>query len=296
VDVEPFVQRWLHQVVGARGLAPHTVDTYERNLRVLIPAGEAFPRSRLSEDYIQSVLRNLRRPDGKSVSGSSRRAHFNTWRQFYRWARKRVPLLDDPFDDLEPPRRSPSRTTYWEFTRIQEVLAAVPPGQMRVALTLIFGTGIELGAVLNLRGQHVLGGDENKLIVPGTKTEFRRDRIVFVDAWAWPTFYEHARQRGASELLFDPEVVGMDGRMLREALYDAQVRRELIAPPPVSTAGRRLWGEVKKHDIHDARHSYAMNRLLGLDGDPAQSIEVCRQPTRTCGRADGHAYLRQVPS
>jgi len=160
---------------------------------------------------------------------------------------------------------------------------------MRVALTLIFGTGIELGAVLNLRGQHVLGGDENKLIVPGTKTEFRRDRIVFVDAWAWPTFYEHARQRGASELLFDPEVVGMDGRMLREALYDAQVRRELIAPPPVSTAGRRLWGEVKKHDIHDARHSYAMNRLLGLDGDPAQSMKYV---ANQLGHADEQMVMR----
>lgn len=272
-DVEPFVSRWLEEVVQTRGLTGHTALTYERYLRALVPAGERFPRSRLNEDYLTATLAGLRRSDGKLVSGSSRRAYFNAWRQFFRWARKRVPLIENPFEDMAPPRRSPSRTVYWEFDRVQEVLSQVPRGHLRVALTLIFGSGIELGAITKLLGQHVLGGNENKIMVPGTKNDFRRNRVVFVDAWAWPAVNFHARNRRTSQPLFDPDVIGYNGRLLREALYEAQVRARLIPAPPRSSAGKPLWGSVPKHDVHDARHTYAMIRLLGLDGARPESMK-----------------------
>jgi hypothetical protein len=54
---------------------------------------------------------------------------------------------------------------------------------------------------------------------------------------------------------------------LREIFYRAQVSAGLCEEPPLSEKGYPLWDSVDVHTIHDCRHSFAIYRALGLDGE-----------------------------
>jgi integrase len=64
-------------------------------------------------------------------------------------------------------------------------------------------------------------------------------------------------------------------REIRDAFYTAQVDAQFIAAPKRSrTTSKRLWGDVAGlHHIHDARHTFAVVRLLGLDGEPKRTMK-----------------------
>jgi len=104
------------------------------------------------------------------------------------------------------------------------------------------------------------------LVAPGTKNATRRDRTIICDAWAGR--------------IFDPPfgfptapVFHLTDNELRTAFYEAQVAAGLIAEPPRSANGKKLWEQVRPHRIHDARHTYAITRLLGTDGEPKRTMK-----------------------
>jgi len=190
-------------------------------------------------------------------------------RLFYKWGKKRIPLVGNPFEDADwIPRNNPPRSVFWEFDKVQAVLTRMT-GAARTAMTMVFGSGIELGALLAQTGADInWRSAERTMVAPGPKNEFRMARTIFVDAWAAEQLVDHSRTVLPMARLW-PWNDG--GKALRDAFYGAQVEAGLAGAPPISLAsGKRQWGAVKVHTIHDAPHSYVINRSLGLDGEPRQ--------------------------
>src|SRR5581483_5758831 len=225
-------------------------------------------------------------------AASTRRNYLVAWRLFYKYLRRQVPNLPNPFEYAEewaPDAPSP-RSTYWEHSTVRQVLDRMS-GEARIAMTLIFGSGMELGAALAMTGADVGRVDAATrrcmVIAHGTKNSSRTDRTIFVDAWATPVVQEHARLLLPSAPLWR----SLTGDSLRDAFYAAQVASGLVLEPPRSaTTAAKLWGEVRGlHTIHDARHTFCVNRLLGLDGESRESIKYC---SMQLGHADEQMVMR----
>lgn len=274
VDLEPLVDRWIAKM-QKRDIAESTKADYARQLRRLIPTGKRFPATDFTDDVISDILDELLDArTGEPLTGSTKNRYIAPLRLFYRFARKQIPTLVSPFDDPDwLPANNPSRMKYWDHKTVLRVLPMMD-AQYEAAMALLFGTGIELGALLAMKVSDV--GTDRTVIARGTKNNARRTRTVFVDAWAWGLVRSWATLRGerwsTHEKLFD---FAADGGDLRDAFYAAQVAEGLVPEPPRSKGGKQLWSKVDIHTIHDARHSYCFTRILGLDGEPRQSLKFC---------------------
>lgn len=293
-DLSLWVDKWAREHVALmHNVSERHKEIYVRHVRAYIPAGTKFPRSRLTEDYVKARTSALTNPQtGESLSDTTMRQYADSLRRFCHYARRRVPLLSDPFDGADEwlPRANSARSTYWEHDTVLDVLSHMS-GDARVMMTLIFGSGMELGAALGMYGRHVgrnLG--ERVVVAPGTKNEHREDRTIFVDAWAWPIVENHARLVLPKARMWPEILPARRGADVRRAFYEAQVECGLIDAPPVNPAtGKKLWHAVNPHTIHDARHTYVVNRMLGLDGEPRQDIRFCAVQL---GHADEQMVMR----
>jgi len=261
-DIEPYVQLWKANDLEKRKLDAESRASYIRQVRALVPEGIPFPCSRLNEDKIRAVVSEL------PVSDSTRRRYLAAWMLFCRFVRRRVPGISDPFEYMDEwaPKNAEPRSTFWNHATKLEVLSHMEGDEKR-AMALTLGSGMELVALLAMRGRDVLG--ERMVVAHGTKSEFRRDRTIYVDAWAWGILHGGPMARFAEGKLF-PELTE---NRLRTAFYEAQVKAGLVAEPPRSRNGKKLWKSVGVHTIHDARHTYALTRLLGADNEPKRSMK-----------------------
>ncbi|MGH7617606.1 MAG: hypothetical protein ACREPM_10290, partial [Gemmatimonadaceae bacterium] len=178
MDLDPIAEKWLTEYVARQSIADDTKGDYRRQIRALIPAGVRFPASRFTADTLSEVLDALRgaRHDAEApLSNTTKRHHVAAWRLFYNYARSRVTNLPNPFDDDKwiPDHGSP-RSTTWDFETVTKVLDRMS-GEDRVAMSLVFGSGIELGALLSMRREHIgtmrpkIEDDERTIVAPGSK-------------------------------------------------------------------------------------------------------------------------------
>lgn len=285
-DVEPWVKRWAEEHLELQSISTLQKWDYVRQVRALVPAGVALPRSAFTEDYVKATLLGLKDGrSGKPVSSSTRRRYLVAWELFYRYARKRVPLTVNPFEDVEDwrPANGSPRSTFWDHDTRVKVLDRMT-GQARAAMALVLGTGIELGALLALTYADI--GKDRTIVAHGSKNAAREDRTVFVDKWAWKIVKQYV-----GEVLGLPSapVFSIGEAVIRDEFYWAQVAQGLIAKPATSASYKLLWNPVKPHTIHDARHTYVVNRLLGLDGEPKQDLKYC---ATQLGHADEQMVMK----
>lgn len=271
MPLEPFVNDWSKHLESV-DIQPTTRAEYVREVRFLV---KEFTQATFTGDAVKSRLHSL------EVSNSTKRRFVAALKLFCRWGKKRIPLHVDPFEDADwIPRNNPPRSMFWDHDRVQVVLSHME-GIEKTAMATIFGSGIELGALLDQLGSHVnWRSDERTMVAPGSKNDHRVDRTVFVDQWAWSELVDHARLVLPKARLWPWE----QGKTLREAFYQAQVAAGIVDSPPVNKrTGKKLWGQVPIHTVHDARHSFVINRTLGLDGGPRQDASYC---ARQLGHAD----------
>ncbi len=265
-NIEPLVQKWYDEHLAARSITQESRDNYCRQVRLLIPAGVRFPRSQFSEDYIKAFLLGLK------VTGSTKLRIVAALKLFGKYARKRAKPMEDPFEDADwLPKNNPSRLVWWDHETRIAVLAKIENPEFRHALALMLGSGIELGALVAMTVNDI--NSDQTIVARGTKNESRRNRTIMVDDWAWQMqFPDYSPPKKG--LMFPG--IDADGGNLREAFYEAQQALGLIeAPERAPKTGKRLWKAVGAHTLHDSRHTYAVCRSLGLDGEPEQNAKFC---------------------
>ena len=269
-DLRDYAKRWIEDVLPkrvtkrGRGLDERQQADYARQLRFLIPADQPTKCSEMTEEFLSAALSRL---GGKA---STSRNYAFVWRMFVRWARRKgAPITGDPFEYAEEfvPRASKPRMKVWSHSERLAVLGAMNDGTAQAAVAIMLGSGMELSALLRLRGRDVSHDGTRTAFADGTKTEYR-SRHVTVDEWAWAIFVANAPRSVGNAKVF-PWSEASKGNALRDSFYRAQVRAGFCEKPPKSKR-EDLWGQVDTHTLHDCRHTYAICRSLGLDGETKQ--------------------------
>jgi len=258
------VREWAAGELAAMDVSERTRADYLRQVRALVPEGSKLRLSGLTQDVVRDAMLSLRDPKtGELVSGSTRRRYIAAWRLFFGY------LGVNPLRGAKwlPTNAGTKPQPYDHETRLR-VLAHME-GEARRLMTLIFGTGMELGAALAGRAGD-LQAAERLILARGTKTQSREHRTIFIDEWALPAVVEQAEGKAPHEPLWT-----ITEQQLRTAFYWAQVKAGLIDEPPFSKSRKRLWHAVSPHTIHHARHTYVVCRVLGLDGEPRQDLSFC---------------------
>lgn len=307
-DLDGWVTTWAREHLDTLDIEEKSRVEYERQVRFFIPAGVVFPKSDFTEDFIKAKLATLkgaRHDRAAKASSSTKRRYVAALRLFIKYALKRVPLDADPLAGADwLPANGKPREVVWAFDTVMAVLSKLGDGHVTeelAAVALVLGSGLELGALLDQKEQHVGSDAERTIIAPGghtsvsgsdRKTGFRNERTLFVDEWAWTIFkawHDAQPEKAPKEPLWSWNTASA-GKMLRATFYRAQVAAGLIEEPPVNKSTRKeRWSVVGPHTIHDARHTWAVNRSLGLDGEERQDLSFLAS---NLGHADEQMVMK----
>jgi integrase len=162
----------------------------------------------------------------------------------------------------------------------------MPTPEHRAFIALAFGSGLELGVLKTLRVADIVDAAGHTLLAPGTKNAGRR-RYVIVDAWAWPHVEQQAKNKTPNALLFN-----VHSDTARDEFYSAQIAVGLVSPLPegVTPANAHRRGTSLRgvfHTLHDCRHTYAVNRMTGDDGETTRDLQFIADQL-------GHSDLQMV--
>lgn len=271
VDLEPFVAKWERHLIAQDELAAGTIRTYVTHVRTLISEGREFWRSGFTEQRITDWLNDLDGRYGRDLSTSTKRRYYDSLRAFVKYIRKRAPLEVNPVKEYDDtPKNNAPRDKYYEHEDVLRVLDFMPDGEAKVFITLAYGTGMEVSALFAATRNDVLE-KERAVWAHGKKNKkgrSYRDRICFIDLWAWERVWPHVQTLTPRAPLF--QNVSLDH--IRDTFYAAQVAARLAGPPGLSTTtGKLSWDGP--HTIHDCRHSFCVNRVLGQDGEPRKDLQ-----------------------
>lgn len=281
-DLAEYVEGW-HKWLTSRSKRPvdeRTATDYLRQLRTLIPKGKGFRRSKLTRVAVEHWL------DGQPCSTSTRARHFAALRSFVKYLAKHDVVSRSVLSDVDAPSNGPARSKFMPFEQVKRVLAAMPTAEHRAFIGLAFGSGLELGVLNAIRVADIVDAANHTLLAPGTKNTGRH-RYVIVDAWAWPYVEQQAKDKTPNAPLFD-----IQSDNARDEFYSAQIAVGLTGalPDGVTPANAHRKGASLRglfHTVHDCRHTYAVNRMTGDDGESKRDLQFIADQL-------GHSDLQMV--
>ncbi|MBI2408227.1 MAG: tyrosine-type recombinase/integrase [Gemmatimonadetes bacterium] len=226
-DLNTFVDGWISWAERRAGKA--TVAKYRSQLRVLIPSGVPFPRSRFRRRDLSAALQQL------ATSGSTRRRYHAAWSSFANYLVEIEVIEHNPLRDIRAPRPNPGRTQFLDQADQRRLVEAQPSPYAALA-ALREAAGVEISAALRVRRRDIWE-TEKVVFVLGSKNEWRA-RTVIVEDWAWPIL----RRVFADKL---PDAFVFDGLTYEGA---RKAHRDALAAT----------GLNPEYRMHDARHSIAV--------------------------------------
>jgi integrase len=227
VDLNAFVDDW--QKWAERRATARTVEKYKAQLRVLMPEGERYPRSKFRRKELAKALQAI------DTSGSTARRYHAAWSSFANYLVQIEQIEHNPLRDVRAPRPNPGRTVYLDLAD-QIKLVKAQPQPFAALAALREGAGVEVGAALGVRRRDVYE-TEGTVYIRGTKNEWR-SRKVILEKWAWPIFRKTLQSKLPDALLFDGINYDAARREHKAALKSQQLRED--------------------YRIHDSRHSLAV--------------------------------------
>ncbi|HET7584655.1 MAG TPA: site-specific integrase [Gemmatimonadaceae bacterium] len=233
LDIEPLIPSWRDAVRAKVGPHSDTPEQYEHHVRTLITAGERFPRSALTYARIVAWLAGLR------VADPTRRKYRAALSSFADYLMRCGLLEANPVRDVKPPKAGAPRQRHIDHPAVLRLVEAQAE-PFRTLSALIHGTGMEISAALRVRRADI---DPLRRTVHahGTKTA-ARDRIAYVEAWAWPYVERHIATLTPAAPLFPGITRWRASDMHRDAC-------------------KRLGEGFEDYRLHDARHTYAVRAI-----------------------------------
>lgn len=255
-NLEPLIEPWLDALEADEAVRADTRKEYRQKLRSLMPEDRPYYAAALTPDAVRAWLRGMVGKTGKALSTTTKRHYFDALRAFVRWAiQERSVWKVSPLLGMDAPKLGKARDRHFTHAQLVACLDAVTDEESRIALTLIAGTGMELGALRRVSGRGVIA-DHKAVWAHGTKNGYR-DRVVYVREWAWKRVSSRLRASLGSAPTFS-----RGERKMRQDWYEAQrVALEL--------------GDDELHTIHDLRHSYCFIVLTGDDGEERKDLQWC---------------------
>ncbi len=251
------VRRYLNHLRLERGLSPHTLASYGRDLNRfsawLAAQSSAHPATATPDD----LSRYVRSLHGTGISPRSSARHLSTLRGFYRYLVAEGMCRTNPTELIDGPKKSQSLPDVLSIPEVDALLAQPDAGQPagvrdRATLETMYACGLRASEVLSLRQADYLEEEELvRVMGKGSK-----ERIVPIgrSAREWIERYRKearilfARSTGTQDVLF----LSVRGRPLgRTWLWTM-----------VSSYARRAGIERPVHP-HTIRHSFATHLLEG---------------------------------
>jgi integrase len=239
VDISGMIAGWRHW--AERNASQKTVAKYERQIRVLVPEGKQFPRSRFSRKELSAQLSTL------AGSGSTVRRYHAAWSSLGNYLVETETISFNPLRSVRAPRSNAPKELSLELPDVVRLIEAQRFPYNALA-ALREGAGVEISAALKTKRVDVNEADHT-VHAHGSKNPWR-DRIVLVDDWAWPYFMKAYKGKLPGSLLFEE---------ITEERARAEHRRAVKA---LSLDAR--------YTMHDARHSFAVRWMR--DGANPQDI------------------------
>lgn len=279
VDLEPQVEKWSEALRGpAYDVSDDTADHYESAVRLLMPAGEPFPRELLTEQRIQEWLEDM----DDVTSGAARKRAIGL-HQFIHWLRRHKKIAIDPMRELVLPPAGDPLCHYLETSDV-ELLADANAGQIRHLELILPGTAMELSTALAVRVRQISKLDKD-VHAPGTKT-YNRDRVVRVSEFAWDAVLELMKGKHPDSLLFDRIPHRFHAR---DAHSEA---RDVLIEKGYRVFAEMAGGVAHLYTLRDHRHTWAVRAVRS--GTPLEGV------ARVLGHANGvlaaKVYARFVPN
>jgi integrase/recombinase XerD len=169
---------FLNYLEIERGLSPHTIEGYRRDLEKLEAFAERKGRttSSLSANDLREFLRGLHR-EGLSLRSVSRAT--SAIRGLYRFAAAEGLLRKDPADELDSSRAPRSLPRYLSLDEVDALLSApdasTPDGlRDRAMVELLYATGLRVSELVSLRVRDV-HAEVGYLVCRG---KGRKERVV----------------------------------------------------------------------------------------------------------------------
>lgn len=242
-DVRLHLDAWA---LWAQGKAhAETVAKYRTQVETLL---ETRPMaSDLTRSAVSLALAGL------AVSGSTKRRYHAAWSSFFTYLVEIGVMEVNVMRSIKAPRANRARETWLPLADMQRLVDALDE-PMRSLVAFLHGSGSEISAALRVRVRDV---DPATQIIRARGTKFdTRDRMVKVDAWAWP-FVQRAIQGKFPDALVWPIYPEQDatetGLKRAEGRVYRAVKKALTLPA--------LRGLPSTYTVHDARHSYAVRHV-----------------------------------
>jgi integrase len=114
---------------------------------------------------------------------------------------------------------------FYDLATVRRIIDAQPSAERRALLSLLYGTGIEVGTALRLTRADCWT-ETQEINAAGTKTHTRH-RVAVVSEWAWPAVRDYVRPfldtygaflpSGADRAYWRPQVEAGRGRERAES-------------------------------------------------------------------------------
>lgn len=248
IDLTAHIRAWQDTLRARLSQGSRMVDRYVAVVRTLMAEREPFPRSNLTTAAIAAWQASAPMNAARAKSGQSMRIQRRlALSSFCRYLIEVGLLARNPVKDVRGAGKLEPKVVWLSMADMMRLIDAHAE-PFRTLSILLHGTGLEIGAALELRKRDLIP-EHRAVRAPGTKT-FQRDRVARVRAFAWPAIEQHARGLLPNARLFE----GMTYNHAREA--HARACRA---------------AETKKgYTLHSARHSFAVQ--LRQEGVPFELI------------------------
>ncbi len=149
------LDRYLDGLLVERGLSPHTVDAYRRDLRRL--AGDLDSRgSDLLDATVQELSRHLRRLRRRGLSPRSISRALVSMRRFYAFLVNEGDRDDNPAVNLYPPQLPRRLPKVLREEQVESLLQAPDTGKPagvrdRAMIELLYATGLRVSELVGLQ-------------------------------------------------------------------------------------------------------------------------------------------------
>jgi integrase len=118
------------------------------------------------------------------------------WNGFFKWLRDIRELIEaNPLDRVKAPAQPRRPIEFYELDVVERIVGHQPTEDRRALLALLYGTGMEVSTALQLtRADFNPSTTGGSIHAKGTKAH-NRDRIAYVDDWAWDILWPFAKLR-----------------------------------------------------------------------------------------------------
>ena len=192
LDLSPLVAEWESAGANAK---------YVKQVRRFIPGKKPFARTRFSKAEIRKFLDTLTdarsNPDAPRVASPSTKNRYRAaLSSFAGWLCERDVLEVNPVRSVKGKTATRKPVVYLETSQALALVKALPPGQQQAAEALMAATGLEWGALAELRRRDVDLEERTVHAFPGLadapgKTRYRSRIVVVTEDAFWSIIEAH---------------------------------------------------------------------------------------------------------